>query len=103
MRQPLYGGFIGGSGGVDTKMSRQTMTEQSKGGIVLEKICPVLATAEHRGRCLGERCAWWDEHYNCCAELSSAILLEVLVKRKTRFKTPDELNLTRDTSQKNSK
>lgn len=51
------------------------------------KFCPVLKTQdrEQNQRCLRKECAWWDRSYNCCAVLSSAILLEVLVKRKSRF------------------
>lgn len=49
------------------------------------KTCPLLKDAkdkEDAERCFKEGCAWWDRHYNCCAVLSSAILLERLAKRK---------------------
>jgi len=51
---------------------------------VKEKICPVLmaGTKEGMSKCLKESCAWWDTHYNCCAVLSSAVLLEILSKSK---------------------
>ncbi|MBL7131250.1 MAG: hypothetical protein ISS45_07615 [Candidatus Omnitrophica bacterium] len=45
------------------------------------KICPIFKTS----LCLKKECAWWDRSYNCCAILSSAILLETLVKRKSRY------------------
>ena len=43
----------------------------------IKKICPILIAikdAEDRG-CFKESCAWWDAHYNCCAVLSTAVLL----------------------------
>lgn len=52
------------------------------------KICPLLkGTKQGEGnqKCFREGCAWWDRHYNCCAVLSSSILLETLVKRKSRY------------------
>ena len=52
------------------------------------KICPLLKTiknGEGNQKCFKESCAWWDRHYNCCAVLSSSILLEALVKRKSRY------------------
>lgn len=55
---------------------------------VCPKICPILKATKDREdiqRCFKEGCAWWDRHYNCCAILSSAILLETLVKRKSRY------------------
>jgi len=50
-----------------------------------EKICPlfrVIKDRENAQKCLKGACAWWDIYCNCCAVLSSAILLEVLAKRK---------------------
>jgi len=49
------------------------------------KVCPLFrATIDREDiqKCLKENCAWWDTHYNCCAILSSAVLLEVLAKRE---------------------
>jgi len=47
----------------------------AKGKQVAERMegqtCPVI-----NSRCVKKDCAWWDGHYNCCAVLSSAILLE---------------------------
>jgi len=59
-----------------------------------EKICPVLTAVKKEDihKCFKEGCAWWDTHYNCCAILSSAVLLEILSKSKkeVRSKTQDE-------------
>ena len=58
------------------------------------KVCPLFRATKDREdiqKCLKEACAWWDMHYNCCAILSSAILLEVLTKReKPQSKTSEE-------------
>ncbi len=50
----------------------------------MKKICPILITMKDTEdkECSKESCAWWDVHYNCCAILSTAVLLEILVKRK---------------------
>lgn len=61
-------------------------------GVVPEKTCPILKATKHQmdnQRCFKDSCAWWDKHYNCCAVLSSAILLEVLTIRKG-FRRPKE-------------
>ncbi|MDI6758910.1 MAG: hypothetical protein QMD94_04480 [Candidatus Omnitrophota bacterium] len=52
------------------------------------KICPfpnVIKYTDGNQKCIKESCALWDGHYNCCAILSSSILLETLVKRKSRY------------------
>jgi len=59
------------------------------------KVCPLFKATKDREdihKCLKETCAWWDTHYNCCAILSSAVLLEVLSKSKeeVRSKTQNE-------------
>jgi len=43
------------------------------------KICPLI-----KKECVKAECAWWDEHYNACAVLSSSILLEILTKKKSK-------------------
>lgn len=51
------------------------------------KVCPFFRATKDKEdiqKCLKKACAWWDMHYNCCAILSSAILLEVLAKREKR-------------------
>lgn len=53
---------------------------------MIEKRCPVLrsTSGEDIQKCFRETCAWWDAHYNCCAVLSSAILMEILAKSKDK-------------------
>jgi len=57
------------------------------------KICPLLKGMKDKEdiqKCFREGCAWWDSHYNCCAVLSSAILLEILAKRKSRWRRNEQ-------------
>lgn len=42
-----------------------------------QKICPLLANVPlgAKSDCLGDRCAWWDGLYCCCAVLAAAYSL----------------------------
>lgn len=75
-----------------------------KNEIMIEKICPILMAIENRKdiqKCFKEVCAWWDIHYNCCAVLSSAILLELLAKRKNiQSRTQEKSDSSQNPSQK---
>jgi len=72
------------------------------GEIITGKICPVLVSSKYgEDKCFKESCAWWDTHYNCCAVLSSSILLEVLAKRKNmQPKIHQKSDDSKNTSQK---
>ena len=73
--------------------------EPERSEIITKKICPILKATKggiDDQECFGKRCAWWDTYYNCCAVLSSAILTEILVKkrkdRRLQIRTREEID-----------
>lgn len=60
-----------------------------------------MAAKDGENKCFKEDCAWWDRYYNCCAILSSSILLDVLAKRKNvQPKTYQKSDDSKNASQK---